>query len=233
MPPMLLCHPAITMSPKGSLLSVLPLFRVRAHTHDVGVPPLKQATRQHKPRLTISSEVIGEDETAEWCGSSAFSLIACWDRCLRVSVPVHFRRSRSLVKPSWRLGARVWSSAARARTDDFRVKGSEASHLRVHTRPLINCFTCSYSQLSQPPDSVMILLSSAFVSCCGCSCVINPPFLSSAAEISYQVVTRLRRSALSFTEKSFAARKACRSIAGTEKRLLLTLLLCRELEFGM
>lgn len=168
MPPILLCHPAITISPKGSLLSVLPLFRVRARTHGVDVHP---SNRQPGNTNTSSpsSEVIGEDETAEWCGSSAFSLIACWDRCLRVSVPAHFppyarrsRRSRSLAKPSWRLGARAWSSAARARTDDFRVKGSEASHLRVHTRPLINCFTCSDSQLSQPPDSVMILFIICF-----------------------------------------------------------------------
>lgn len=64
MPPILLCHPTVTISPKGSLPSVLPQFPCTC-THTVWMCLLKQATRQHKHRLTISSEVIGEDEIAE------------------------------------------------------------------------------------------------------------------------------------------------------------------------
>lgn len=126
-------------------------------------------------------------------------------------LPRRSRGSRSLAKPSWRL-------RARARTDDFRVKGSEASHLRVHTRPLINCFTCSDSQLSQPPDSVMILLSSAFVSCCGCSCVINPPLLSSAAEISYQVVTRFTKKCAELHREIICGAKSLSLNSGNRKK---------------
>lgn len=47
-----------------------------------------------------------------------------------------------------------------SRTDDFGVKGSKASHSHAHMRPLINCFTCSDSQLSQPPrlsDDIIII----------------------------------------------------------------------------
>lgn len=89
-----------------------------------------------------------------------------------------------------------------------QLAAARPPHSRVHMDPLINCFTGSDSQLSQPPASVMILLSSAFFSCRVCSCMINLPFLSSPTAISYRFV-----------------------ITTQKKRVLLTLLLCRELEF--
>lgn len=103
---------------------------------------------------------------------------------------------------------------------DFCVKGSAASHSRVHMHPLINCFTCSDSQLSQPPDSVVILLSSAFVSCCVCSCMINPPFLSSTTEISYRLVITTQKCAQLHRENILCAvlLENSHSIAGTKKK---------------
>lgn len=206
------CHPSFcvtTISPKGCLLSVPPLFHVRACT--VLMCLLKKATSQHKYRLTILSEVMGEDETAEECGSSALSLITCWDRCLRVAYALIFLPplgdpgSSSVTKT-----AGVGSShmkQCRLREYGFRVKGGEASHSRVHMRPLINCFTCSDSQLSQPPVSVMILLSTAFVSCCVCSCMINPPFLSSTTEISYWLVITTQKCAELHRENIYGFKK--------------------------
>lgn len=221
MPPILLCHqPEHVRAPCGCGL-------------------LKQTTSQHKHRLTVSSEVTGGDETdADHLPSS---LITCWCRCLRGSVRAHFPpfawKSRVKVGCGIQLGigSSQHEAVPRARVlCDFHVKGGEASHSRVHVRPLINCFTCSDSQLSQPPDSLMILLSSAFVSCCVCSCMINPPLLSSTTEISHSG----RNNHPEVRSASQRKHSPCEKIVAQlreqgKKRVLLTLLLCRELEFWM
>lgn len=170
------CHPSFCVSPSLSALKVvLPLFHVCACT--VWMCLLKQATSQHKSQIRghwrrwklqmrIIHLVIDYLLGSVSPGSSFSSLRS------------EIRGQGRSLKPARGLGARTWSGAACASTT-----GREASHSRVHMRPHINCFACSDSQLSQPPDSVMILLSSAFVSCCVCSCMINPPFLSSTRDL--------------------------------------------------
>lgn len=194
MPPILLCHP-ITNSPKGCLLAVPLLFHVHACT---GMCLLKQATSQHKYRLTISSAVIREDETAEWCRSSALSLITCWYRCLWVAYvliflpPLGDPGSRSVVKTSWELGAHTWRSAACASTTSAWRAARPPTHACTCTHSLTVSRVLTHNWVS--PQTQWWYYYHLLLSVCA-HVWINPSFLSSTTEIWYQVVITTQKCA--------------------------------------